>query len=129
MKSASNRARLAMVPASEELRSLTVAIEQEVACWPEVQVKRMFGMTAIYRSKQIFGLLPKTRSLRSGDSIWMKFAKLSPATKKKISQDRRILPPRKPTGAQWYTLTCIAPEDYGSVIEWLAVAHKAAIPT
>jgi hypothetical protein len=129
MKSASTRARLAMVPASEELRSLIAAIEQEVACWPEVQVKRMFGMTAIYRSKQIFGLLPKTRGLRSDDSIWMKFAKLSPATKKKISQDRRIVPPRKPTGAQWYTFSGIVPEDYGFAIEWLALAHKAAVST
>jgi hypothetical protein len=127
MKSASHRSRLAMIPASEELSSLVAAIEREVSSWPEVRVKRMFGMTAIYRSKQIFGLLPKTRSLRSSDSIWMKFVKLSAATKKKISKEPRIVPPRKPTGAQWYTLTCIVPEDYGFAIEWMALAHKAAI--
>ena len=124
MKSAANRPPIVL--ASEELRSLLAAIEQEVACWPEVQVKRMFGMTSIYRSEKIFGLLPKTRSLRAGDSIWMKFPNLSSSIKKKISGEPRIVPPRKPTGARWYTLTQITPEDYGFVIEWLALAHKAA---
>src|SRR5579864_1399529 len=106
----SNRSRSPVVPASEELESLVAAIEQEVSSWPQVELKRMFGMKSVYRSGTIFGLLPKTRSLRTGDSIWIKFAKLTPRIKQKISAEARIVAPRKPTGAQWYTLTGIVPE-------------------
>lgn len=105
---------------------MMAGIEGEVSSWPQVNLKPMFGMTAIYRGKTIFGLLPKTRSLHSGDSIWMKFAKLTPAIKKRLQNEPRILPPRKPTGAQWYTISTVTPEDYGFVVEWLAIAHQAA---
>lgn len=123
------RSRVPFLPASEELKSLVAAIEREVSSWPQVNLKPMFGMTAVYRKDIIFGLLPKTRSLHSGDSIWMKFAKLTPAIKKKLQSEPRIIPPRKPTGAQWYTMSAVTPAEYGFVIEWLAIAHQAAGPS
>ena len=83
-------------------------------------------MIAVYRRGTIFGLLPKTRSLHSGDQIWLKFARLSPAIKKKLATEPRILPPSKPTGAQWYTVSEVKPEDFSFAIEWLASAHEAA---
>jgi len=86
----------------------------------------MFGMTAIYRGKTIFGLLPKTRCLQSVDSVWIKFAKLTPGIQKKIASQSRVLPPSKPGGAQWHALSEITPGDYRFVIEWLAVAYEAA---
>lgn len=86
----------------------------------------MFGMRSVYRSGTIFALLPKTRSLRTGDSIWIKFVKVTPAIKKRISAEPRIVPPHKHKRAQWYTLMHVAAEDYAFVIEWLAVAYKAA---
>ena len=115
-----------MVPASPELRGFVASIEQEVSSWPQVQLKPMFGMTAVYRARTIFGLLPKTRSLHSGDQVWLKFAKLTAPMKKKLAAEPRILPPTKPTGAQWYTISEVKPEDYSFVIEWLALAHEAA---
>lgn len=115
-----------MVPASEELRTFVVAMEREVSSWPQVQLKPMFGMTAIYRRGTIFGLLPKTRSIHSGDQVWLKFAKRSPALKNKLAAERRILPPSKPKGAQWYTLSEVKPEDFSLTVEWLARAHSAA---
>ena len=86
----------------------------------------MFGMTAIYRGKAIFGLLPKTRSLYSADSVWMKFGKLTPSIQKKLQDEPRILPPRHPKGARWYTIRDVTPSEYGFTIEWLAIAHAAA---
>lgn len=86
----------------------------------------MFGMTAVYRNRTIFGLLPKTRSIHNGDEIWLKFPRLAPAIRKKISAESRIVPPRHPNGAQWHTLSEIKPEDYSLVIEWLSTAYKAA---
>jgi len=86
----------------------------------------MFGMTAIYRNRTIFGLLPKTRSIHNGDEIWMKFLRLTPAIHKKISVESRIIPPRHPKGAQWHTLSQIRPEDYSFVIQWLGTAYEAA---
>jgi len=86
----------------------------------------MFGMTAIYRGRTIFGLLPKTRSIRAGDEIWLKFPKLTPSMRKKISAEPRILAPTRPSGAQWHTLSEIKPEDYSFIIEWLSRAYEAA---
>jgi TfoX/Sxy family transcriptional regulator of competence genes len=120
------RLRAEFLPASEELKSLVAAMENEVSSWPQVRLKPMFGMTAIYRNGNIFGLLPKTRSLHSGDSVWMKFAKLTPAIQQKLKREPRIVPPRKATGAQWHTLSGITHADFGLAIEWLAIAHAAA---
>jgi len=114
------------LPASEELKSLVAAIEREVSSWPQVNFKSMFGMTAMYRGKAIFGLLPKTRSLYSADSVWMKFGKLTPSIQKKLQDEPRILPPRHPKGARWYTIRDVTPSEYGFTIEWLAIAHAAA---
>jgi len=115
-----------IVPASEELRAFMAAIEHEVASWPEVRLNSMFGMTAIYRGKIIFGLLPKTRGFRSPTSLWVKFPNLTPSIKKKLVATPRILPPSKPTGAQWHTLPDISAKDYQFVIEWMAIAHGAS---
>jgi hypothetical protein len=114
------------LPVPDELKSLVAAIEREVLSWPQVRFKPMFGMTAIYRGGNIFGLLPKTRGGHSGDSVWIKFGKLTPAFSKKLEREPRIVPPRKPNGAQWYTLSGITPADFGLAIEWLAIAHEAA---
>jgi hypothetical protein len=119
-------ARAAFLPASEELKGLVAAIEAEVSSWPQVSLKPMFGMTAIYRRNIIFGLLPKTRSLHAGDCVWIKFARLTPAIKKKLQQESRMVPPSKPTGAQWHTISAVTPAEYGFLIEWLANAHAAA---
>lgn len=108
------------------MKSLVAAIEREVSSWPQVNLKAMFGMTAIYRGKSIFGLLPKTRSLYANDCVWMKFGKITPAIKKKLEAESRILPPRHPKGAQWYTISSVTPAEYGFTIEWLAIAHEAA---
>src|SRR6185312_13432830 len=100
--------------------------EREVSSWPQVNFKSMFGMTAIYRGKAIFGLLPKTRSLYSADSVWMKFGKLTPSIQKKLQDEQRILPPRHLNGARVYTMDDATPAVYGFIIEWLAIAHAAA---
>ena len=118
--------RVTFPPAAQELQSLIAAVAHEVSSWPRVQLKPMFGMTAIYRNGTIFGLLPKTKSIRDGDEIWLKFPKLTPAIRKRISAESRIIPPRHPNGARWHTLSEITPEDYSFVIEWLGTAFEAA---
>lgn len=125
-RSQAARHRTPFLPASEELKSLVAAIEREVSSWPQVKFKPMFGMTAIYHGNTIFGLLPKTRSLYSTDSVWMKFGKLTPPIEKKLQREPRILPPRHPKGARWYTISNVTPAEYGFIIEWLAIAHDAA---
>ena len=122
----SDHLRSVFVPASEELQSLIASVEAEVSDWPTVQIKPMFGMKAIYRGKSIFALLPKTRSLRSGDEVWLKFPNTTAAVKRRISAEARIVPPRKPTGAQWYTVKDVKPDDYGWLIDWLSMAYKSA---
>jgi hypothetical protein len=59
---------------SEEMRRLAVLLEEEVLRWPDVSIKPMFGMRAIYRNKVIFGLLPETKMINRPDAIAYKFA-------------------------------------------------------
>jgi hypothetical protein len=125
-RQSSKRPRPPVVAASDELRSLMAAIETEISSWPDVRINSMFGMRSVYRGKNIFALLPKTRSLKTGDAIWMKFGKLTPRIRKTISEQPRILLPSKPTGAQWYTLSEVTVGDYGVAIDWLARAHESA---
>jgi len=120
------RPQIPIVPAREELRALVAAIEGELASWPQIRLSPMFGMTGVYRGKTIFGLLPKTRGLRSGDCLWVKLPNPTSTVKKKLAATPRILPPSSPSRAQWYTLSEVRAEDYRFLIEWLAIAHAAA---
>jgi hypothetical protein len=126
MQAASKLRRVTFPHAQQQLQALIVAVEHEVSSWPQVQLKPMFGMTAIYRNRTIFGLLPKTRSIHNGDEIWLKFPKLTRVIRKKISAESRIVPPRRPNGAPWHKLSQIKPEDYSLVIQWLGTAYEAA---
>jgi hypothetical protein len=49
-------------------------LAEEVAGWPDVSMRLMFGLRAIYRKKVIFALLPDKRALESATAIAYKQA-------------------------------------------------------
>ena len=55
------RERPKMPRISEEMRRLAVLLGQDLASWPEVSMRPMFGMEAYYRGSKIFAALPRTR--------------------------------------------------------------------
>ncbi len=66
----SNKAnRPKLPPVSEEMRRTFALLAEEVATWPGVSTKLMFGFRAVYREGVIFAMLPDKRSLEVADAV------------------------------------------------------------
>ena len=61
------RPKLEVVP--EEMRRVFSLIAEEVATWPEVTAKSMFGLRAMYRGGVVFAMIPDKRSLEIPDAV------------------------------------------------------------
>jgi hypothetical protein len=58
-----------LLPASQEMRELSLILEHEMIRWPGVKVAHLFGTLAFYHRKVMFAMLPDKRSLDSSDAI------------------------------------------------------------
>ena len=58
-----------LAPVSEEMRRIFSLIAEEVAAWPGVSSKLMFGLRAIYCGGVVFAMIPDKRSLETPDAI------------------------------------------------------------
>ena len=54
---------------SEETRRTSLLLAGELAGWPDVTQRAMFGMRAFYRRDVIFAMLPDKRALRNPRAI------------------------------------------------------------
>jgi hypothetical protein len=63
------RKRPKLVPVSEEMRRICQMLARELLRWPEVSIRPMFGMRAVYRGKVVFAMLPDKRALESPKAI------------------------------------------------------------
>ena len=52
-----------LVPVSEEMRRICEMLARELLRWPDVSMRSMFGMRAVYRGKEVFAMLPDRRAL------------------------------------------------------------------
>ncbi len=51
------------------MRRFCEMLAQELLRWPDVSVRPMFGMRAIYRGKVVFAMLPDKRALEDPNAI------------------------------------------------------------
>ena len=65
----SRRKRPKLVPVSEETRRFCEMLARELLRWPEVSIRPMFGMRAVYRGKVVFAMLPDKRALENPKAI------------------------------------------------------------
>ena len=65
----SRRKRPKLVPVSEEMRRICEMLARELLRWPEVSIRPMFGMRAVYRGKVVFAMLPDKRALENPKAI------------------------------------------------------------
>src|SRR5260370_24787025 len=63
------RKRPKLVPVSEEMRRICEMLAGELLRWPDVSVRPMFGMRAVYRGKVVFAMLPDKRALENPKAI------------------------------------------------------------
>ena len=105
---------------SEELKEWAGMLAAEVAAWPRVRTKPMFGLVSFYRGKKIFAALPRTRALPTAHSIIFKFHAENAATRRA----RREL--HANPAAKLVSFELRAPEDLSQALQWLDLAYRSA---
>jgi len=116
---ASSKAAMLYRP-SEELKAWAGMLGAEIATWPRVRSKPMFGLVGFYRGNKIFAALPRTRALTSPHSIIFKFHAESAATRK-ARRELQAYP-----AAKWLSFELHSPDDIGAALQWLDLAYRAA---
>ncbi|HEV8524643.1 MAG TPA: hypothetical protein VGQ71_09100 [Terriglobales bacterium] len=105
---------------SEEVKEWAAMLACEVATWPDVHSKPMFGLMSFYRNDKIFAALPRTRALTSPHSIIFKFHAENAATRKARQQLQDY-----PAG-RWLSFELRSANDLTAALRWLDLAYRAA---
>ena len=92
------------------------ALGEELASWPHVTSRPMFGMTAYYRGKNIFAALPRTRAPETPFSLLIKLPE---------ARHARLKTGHGP-GAQWRTFAMGSDADLAEAMKWLGRAYERA---
>jgi len=117
------RAEPKMERASGEIKRLAGLLEDEIAGWPGLTMRPMFGMTGLYRGKRIFAALPRTRTLGTPNSIIFRFDPLPPSLARRAKADERIRFGQP--GARWYSFELSSAEELNDALWWLNRAYEA----
>jgi hypothetical protein len=126
------RDRAVFQAASEELRAISSALAAEMIGWPGVTSRAMFGGILLYRDKLPFALLPRTRKMMEKDGLWLKFHSISPALRRQLDAEIRIVDPVTPhttkdaSGPRWVGLVVGGTDDVHLALRWLGEAYTAA---
>jgi hypothetical protein len=110
---------------SEEMVVWSGMLAEEVASWPDLSTKPMFGLTALYRGPAIFAALPKTRGMGSANAVAFKLVGASAKLMGQLKRDARIQETTMGS-AKWFVFEMESEEDLRGVLEWLGVAYEAA---
>jgi hypothetical protein len=110
----------------EEMKQRACLLEGELTQWPEVKTKPMFGMAAFFRRNLIFAAVPRTRTLRSPQSIILKFDPIPIALCEKMSEEPRLCRDAPGPGAGWHAFELSSHEDIRDALWWLSQAYDLA---
>jgi len=107
------------------MKAWSGALAADLASWPKVTTRPMFGFTACYRGEAIFALLPKSRGIESPSAVAFKLPEPSSPIRKRIESDSRIrfTDIQK---ARWFLFELERDEGLGDALEWLDRAYRAA---
>lgn len=120
-----------MKPVSESMRGWGEALGRELEGWPEVTLKRAFGMTLVYRKEVLFVALPGTQALHEQDAIMVKFVREPASLAARIRAEERFAggdPSRMPgrEGRKWRFFLMREDADVHCAIDWMAEAYRLA---
>jgi hypothetical protein len=122
-----------MKPATERMRVLGEGLRAELEQWPDVTMKRAFGMILAYRGKVIFGALPDTKAIYHEDAIMLKFAEEKPPLLRRMEGEPHFVSASMATGRRskaegrkWRFFLVREDKDVHAAIEWLAEAYELA---
>ena len=120
------KARPKIARVSEVMMEWASLLETELASWPSVTARRMFGMTALYRGSVIFGVLPRTRSLETQQSVAFKLYRQTSRIRRMLKAEPRIRGAREP-GVKWTTFELQAENDLAVVLWWFDLAYRSCV--
>jgi hypothetical protein len=117
----SERRKLANI--SEAMKEWSALLGTEVAGWPGVRERKMFGMTAYFRKGTIFAALPRTKCFDTPQSFAIKLHRVTPATRTLLEGFGRSSPAM---GDKWTAVEVRGPQDLGDAVKLLHHAYSAA---
>lgn len=120
------KARPKIARVSEVMKEWASLLETELASWPSVKARSMFGMTALYRGSVIFGVLPRTRSLETQQSVAFKLYRQTPRIRRMLEADPRIRGAGEP-GVKWITFELQTENDLAIVLRWFDLAYRSCV--
>ncbi len=123
--SGAKRPRPKLLKLSEEMERWSALLGSEVATWPGVTIKPMFGFLSYYRGKRIFAGLPKTKAMHSPSAIIFKLERVSKALATALHRDPRIAISEM-GGAGWQCFELASDSDLRDALAWLDRAYCAA---
>jgi hypothetical protein len=112
-----------LVPVSEEMKIWAAALGTEMAAWPNVSTRPMFGFTAFYRGKGIFAILPRTRGMGSSRSLAFKLENAGPRVRVRLNKDARISTTVM-RATRWFVFEVSSESDLRDVLRWLSRAYE-----
>ena len=115
------RERPKMPPIAEEMKHWSALLKTEVAGWPQVTTRPMFGMLSLFRRKKIFAALPVTRAIGTPHSVAFRFARFPKDLHRRAVEEQRIS-----LGTHWHSFEIHSAEDLRDALWWLNQAHDRA---
>ncbi|MGH9532725.1 MAG: hypothetical protein ACRD2Q_10070 [Terriglobales bacterium] len=119
------RPRPKLLKISEEMRRWSALLGTEILTWPGLRTRPMFGLIVYYRGKKIFAGLPKTKAMRSPNSIIFKFQRPTKALVAALHRDPRVALSEM-GGAGWQCFELASDGDLNDALGWLDRAYRAA---
>jgi len=110
---------------SEEMKAWSVALGAEIAGWPSVSSRPMFGFTALYRGKRIFAILPRTRGMETPNSLAFKLEDAGPRALARLRGESRIQTAVM-RASRWFVFELSSDGDLKAALDWLGRAYEAA---
>jgi hypothetical protein len=118
--------RPAMPRISDEMKQWSAMLGEEIAGWPKVSTRPMFGLLGYYRNRAIFAALPVTRAIGTPNTIIFKLKAITPELLRRAGADARIDPERAGPGAKWTSFEVQSEADLRDAIWWLNQAYERA---
>ena len=120
----SEKPRRKLVRISDEMKRWSALLEAELATWPAVSWRPMFGMTVAYRRSAVFAALPRTRAFETPRSVAFKLYRETPKIRRMLESDSRIAGKTVRPQGSWIALELTGDHDLADALKWFELAYR-----
>ena len=123
----SEKPRRQLVRISEDMKRWSALLEAEIAAWPAVSWRPMFGMSVAYRKGAVFAALPRSRAFETPRSVAFKLYKETPRIRKMLEGDSRISRKTVKANGSWIPLELTGDDDLAGALQWFELAYRTCL--